>query len=141
MTKIQSLVDEAQAFRDQAVRDLAAVPDIESLELMRLRVKDEELKQAIETVLLLRKRSAKAEFERSDRVADLCDKASLPIGAGFPGFVAVLVSQNVVPANAVRVLIIASYIVGGALWLALRCAAAWYGNRSKAGIAKLGKVD
>lgn len=141
MFDISNRVEEARALHDQALETLKQVPVIESLEVMRMLSNDDKEKRVIELALLLAKRQAKAEFETSDRWADFYDKAALPAGAGFPGFVAVLVSQNVLAPGVSRVLTIASCLVGGLFWLALRCGAAWYGNRAKAGIAKLGKVD
>lgn len=141
MTKINDLVEEARALQDQAVQTLGEVPDIQTLEVLRTLAKDEVDKRAIELTLLLRKRDSKARFEVFDRWADLLEKSCLPIGAAFPGFTAVLVSQALVPASWVRPATVASYVVGGLFWLMLRLLSSWIGQKSKTGLARLGKVD
>jgi len=141
MTKIKELVEEARALQDQAVQSLGDVSDIQTLEVLKTLAKDEGDRRAIELTLLLRKREAKASLEVSDRWADLLEKSCLPIGAAFPGFTAVLVSQAILPTPWIRPVTVASYVIGGLVWLVLRLLSSWIGQKSKTGLARLGKVD
>lgn len=141
MTKLADSVEEAVAYRDQLFSSLDEVPDFQTLEVMRALAKDEDLRRAIDVVLVQTKRKAKEEFERYDRLADFWDKAALPMAAAIPGFFAIMISDHLVPNPVPSGATAASYLAGAIAWLICRVAAVRYGIRAKAGLALLGKVD
>ena len=139
--KIQKTVKDAQAFRDQALEALKDVPDIPTLEVLRILCDTDQERKVIDLVLLQEKREAKAVYESYDRLSDLWDKAALPFAAAFPVFLTVLVSEHLLPDPARSTLTVGSYLIGAAAWALCRWAALRYGRKAKAGMAKLGKVD
>jgi len=139
--KIEQSVANAVAVRKAAIAAYADVRDLPTLEVMRELCTDRDERLAIELVISTRKREQKALFETYERWADFFDKASLPLAAAAPAFVAVLANEHVLVDPLRRTLVLASVLFGGATWMLCRLASFYLSRRAKVGAIGLGKVD
>ncbi len=139
---IETAAAQAMAERQAAMKFYEAIADWRTLQA--LRDSDDPVagsSKVLELVILERKRLAKGDLEALEKVADLFDKASLPLAAAFPVFMSALAGEKLL-VDALRAkLVIGAYIIGGIFWIVLRALSLLYALRARRGLAELGKVD
>lgn len=133
----------AQALEQQRsdAMKYSRIQRVEALEALRRDTAEGKDREALDHVILMRKRSAKGAFEAMERWADLFDKAALPAAAAVPALATFLSAERVLIGPARFPALLASYLFGAGLWWFCRWMAFRRGQRARLGLARLGKVD
>jgi hypothetical protein len=132
---------EALRKKKEAMATFDVVANVEELEALKAELPDGAERQSLDAVILGRKREIKASLEVRERIADLVDKAALPLAAAAPVFMTVLASEQLISGPVRSALLISAYVVGAAAWFACRLLAFYYSQSARRQLAILGKVD
>jgi len=135
--------DAAQAFleREAALLRYATIDSLVALEALRSRTADPKDREALDAVILQRRREEKSELEELNAVAELYDKAALPIAAALPVFLTFLAGEKLLVGPARTYVLVLAYLSGGVMWIFCRWKAYQCAREAKRGTALLGKVD
>jgi len=132
---------EAQVRRSAAMAPFDAVASLDGLESLRAEMTEGPERQVLDAVIVARKRGIKANLEVRERIADLADKAALPLAASAPVIMSVLSSEQLISGPERTALLISAYVVGAAAWFVCRLLAFYYSKTARSQLAILGKVD
>lgn len=138
---LEEAAGQALAAREEAARPYEAIRDLAALEAMRSSSADDQQREILDHVILRRKRQVKGDFEALERIADLFDKAAVPLAAALPVFVSFLSAEHALVDPARFRWLLGSYTFGAVVWLFCRFASVRYGARARRGLAHLGKVE
>jgi hypothetical protein len=132
---------EVQSRRKASMAPFDAVASLDGLESLRAEMVEGPERLVLDAVILNRKRGIKANLEVRERIADLADKAALPLAASAPVFMSVLSSEQLITGPERSALLISAYVIGAAAWFVCRLLAFYYSKTARRQLAILGKVD